>query len=242
MNKEINNIRKNLNSLKNTELQNLRSKEKLEKGIVRTVSPQGDRLFLCVQRLPSEVLDPETNTINVVDGLYFGNEQGLPESEVTMAELLIEADVDLSTIKYDPVQWIGIQVNVAVVDKRAVRVLLQSPLSNPRLIPPEDIKIARTLSPNKTINSKESKEYLESLGYSRSEVDATVEETFESIGPRGFVLRYGDSTTWHDAAIPKGSDAKNIEESSNKGIVTHLYGGNLNNKYCFQPTKAITAR
>ena len=240
--KNIQKIQNQINSLRDTELQNLRSRDRYEKGIIRAVSPQGDNLFLLIQRLPHEEFNKDKDIIEVVDGEYFGNEQGLSEEEITLTELLIEADVNLSIIKYDPSHWIGKDALVWMVNKRPIRAMIQSPLLDPRAISAENIKLARVHSPERKLNSPGPIEFLRTLGYSREQVSATIEETFSDTEPKGYVLRYGDSATWHDAVAASNNESKNLESSLEDGIVTNLYGGSLDDSECFLPVKAITAR
>ena len=70
----------------------IRQEESFEPGIIESVSPQGDYTFAVVRRKGDEVKDVDLNVVRA-NTYLFGNKYNLPESQVSLHELLIPLDI-----------------------------------------------------------------------------------------------------------------------------------------------------
>lgn len=214
-------------------------RDRYESGTIRATSQQGDRLYCVVQRIPKVGQDGKLE-VQGPGEKYFGNEDGASWDDFVLAEALIETDIDLSGTVYDPDDWIGREVLVWTVRGRPERVLVQSSLSKPRAVHPDHIKMARSLSPEKKLNSRDAKKTLVSLGYSEEQIDATIKENMEFVEPLGMHITYGNTAVWGLKVVAKGS--VDMADSLESGIVTNIADGLLGNKLCYKPAKVLTAR
>lgn len=214
-------------------------RDRYESGIIRATSQQGDRLYCIVQRIPKVGTDGKLEEQGVGEK-YFGNEDGASWDDFVLAEALIETDIDLSGTVYDPDDWMGREVLVWTVRGIPERVLVQSMLSKPRAIHPDHIKMARALSPDKKLSSRDASKTLQSLGYSEEQVEATINENMEVVDPIGMHITYGNTAVWGLKVVAKGS--VDMADSLEAGIVTNVSSGLLGNKLCYKPAKVFTAR
>jgi len=225
--------------LNNYEKTSRQYRRRYEKGIIKNLSPQGDRLFATVKRMPSTRVDNQGVTVKV-DGTYFGNEHGYSDDNITLSETLIPTDIDLSIISGTLEHFVGKEVMVESIDNFPEKVFIQSPDSSARKISIEELRTAR-LSSNKSELDDSAKKFLLSIGYSPEEVDATFKETLSSI-ERAKILDYG-AAGWQTYAENK-ANYQDLEESNKAGIVTELPSESdaVSVGLCFKATKALTAR
>ncbi|RLA68380.1 MAG: hypothetical protein DRQ78_00885 [Epsilonproteobacteria bacterium] len=238
MTKETSKIATEIKDLRLMELKNRQLRVRYGQGTIKHVSPQGDSIWVTVQRHPVAT-QKEDGTTEIVDGLYYGNEGDLPPEEITMSELLIPLNVNLSTLAIRDYEDLRNQVvTVHVINGFPKKAELLGPV-NSTFFKPVDIKTGRITGPNKSIQDKEFDTYLLRAGYSQEDIDAMKEYTLAST-PTG-VLNFGTSEwTKGDSERPDGVDKTEVAKS---GIVTDLpLTADKSNNICYKPVKALTAR
>ena len=226
-------------SLKAVELRDRQARRVFEKGTIQNISPQGDRLYVTVQRIPQTVIARD-GTVEVIAGIFFGNEFEHPDDEITMTELLMETDVDLSVASTEVKSFIGREVTVEMINNSPHRVLLQSPLLRPRTIPPTELAIARLQSVDGTLKGNGAEDYLLNMGYKKEEIEASTAETLESITKPE--IDYGVAQ-WQNVGPTEGTE--DMTKSAEGGIVTGLplaSNDSSQEAFCFKPNKALTAK
>jgi len=228
---------KDIQNLKDTDRLHRQSRKVYEKGTIKLLSAQGDRLYASVQRHPTTETD-SSGVIKTIPGKYFGNEPGY--KDVTLSELLIETDIDLSSSSSENQHWIGKEVTVEMVNSYPQKVYIQAPASTARLIRSVELQIARLQSTENELND-EAAAFLEGRGYSDEEIKATFEERLDSLeGSK--MLEYGVAH-WQGVASLT-SDSQDMSASAEAGIVTELplASASTSDGFCFKPNKALTAK
>ena len=215
------------------------NRDRYEEGFIRATSQQGDRLYCIVQRI-SPINDDGTVSEDEYAGSYFGNEDGAPLDHFTLAEALIESDIDLSGTLYEPDDWMGRKVLVWMIRGRPERVMIQSSLSKPRAIHPDHIKMARRAARSRRLKDPDAHAVLKTLGYSEEQIIAVENEDLIKVDPIGSHITYGNTAVW-GLKVP-AQDTINLADSLAAGIVMNVSKGVLGNRLCFKPAKAFTAR
>lgn len=200
---------------------------------VISLSPQGDSVYAVLR------LIPESN-----DGLntIVGNYKNVPEHELTMAEALIPTDLDPTSYHGDMGKFLNRRVSVLFRGERAIMAHLKyQPVGGPRTISSDLIQRARDVSPSRGLNTPEAKAFLLAMGHTEEDISAITGETINSKKPEGFVLKYGEVSSWHKATVKDGENEKNISSGHNK-TVTGLPQTFLKNVFCHKPVKVISGR
>ncbi|MDB4533408.1 hypothetical protein N9242_00950 [Vicingaceae bacterium] len=232
-------MRKDIAELKDKKRKDLQFRTVYEAGIIKYLSPQGSKLFAVVQRLPEEVPN-EDGSISKIDGLYFGNEDGLDKKDVFLADLLIVTDVNLEVSKVDIESLIGNLVTVKSVGLTAVLVKITTALTEARNIPKSEIKSARSRSKTKGVFDNLSIEYLIAKGYNEDTINAIIGETLYST-PRGAIIGYG-RPEWGQKAGLSNSRIDNIALVEKQGV-SHLPAEEEETSiFCFKASKALSAK
>lgn len=217
----------------------LNNSDRYEEGIIRATSQQGNKLYCIVQKKPK--LDDNGKEIpQGVGEKYFGNSDRAAYDDFTLAEALIETDVELSTVTYNPDDWIGKYVVVWIVATEPRLVMMGYNASPPRVVSDKEIKAARALNKDEGLKSREAKDFLQSLGYSDKQIGAIVGETLTTTKPLGTNISYGTSAIWGEKTPDPGYT--NLSDSLEAGIVTNLSGHSLRNEHCHKPLRTFTAR
>lgn len=236
---ENNILEKQINSLIVRELNERRTRNRYEKGTVKILSPQGDRLYVLVQRLPKTVEDEKGNK-EIVPGEYFGNNNNLSKDKITLTECLIETDIDLSLTYSDLTHFVGKEVTVMSIDGKPIKAYLQSPQIEPRTMSREDVIMARYLSASKEDIDQAGIDYLLQKGYTKKVIDVIIAETISSISRAG-VTDYG-TPSWSNNE-KKGGDLIDNKKVAEADAVTGLPPPlERENSFCFKPAKVLTGK
>ncbi|RLA68396.1 MAG: hypothetical protein DRQ78_00800 [Epsilonproteobacteria bacterium] len=241
-------INKDIYDLKQIDRANRQARRIYQTGFIRKISPQGDRLFVVVQRGPETEVDRH-GEITTKPGRYFGNEVGFTTNNITLSELLIETDVDLSAISAEESHWIGKEVTVEMVNSYPIKAVLTAPGTQPRRIDRQTLlsvkdRAARKkgvdIDSDENLLDDEAKKYLRIAGYTDEEIDATFQETLDSLSGSN-VLNYG-TAGWQYNQLKTG-ETTDMSKSAEAGIVTSLPAASASTDgFCFKPNKALTAR
>jgi len=239
MNEDYGKVKVEVDNLKLLELKNRQGRVKHAKGFIKHISPQGDKVYVTVQRPPQSRVSRD-GSVEAIAGIFFGNEQGYTDEEITMTELLLPLDLDLSTSSVkDYESLLNKEVTVHTINGFPRKVILQSQVSQSRLLTPSIMGIARQSSENRTTTGEGFDQTLINEGYSQEEIDATKKETLSET-PIG-ILDYGRAD-WNKGAKAQ-TDVVNKTEMVESGIVTNLpLTSDTSNTLCFKPVKALTAR
>lgn len=81
-----------------------RSSAQEEMGVIEKISIQGDDIYAIIRRSKSKQEGKQP--------LLFGNEVGIDEDKLTMAEVLVPLDIKANDINYDPLKILGVAVTV----------------------------------------------------------------------------------------------------------------------------------
>lgn len=210
-------------------------------GRIISVTAQGDKVYAIV-RQHDKVGRDENGKEVVIKGGIIGNLANLPEDELTLAEVLIDTDIDFSANYSEIDQYIGRDVVVEMLNGFPYKVITQTLESEARRIPKREIWTARNLSPDRTLTHANAKKYLKNAGYSDKEIESVTGETIKSVNPEGYELTYGDAASWNRAVPPKATTAKDISDKVETKLVSGLPATKLERKRCYRPAKALTAR
>ena len=220
----------------------IRQEESFEPGIIESVSPQGDYTFAVVRRKGDEVKDVDLNVVRA-NTYLFGNKYNLPESQVSLHELLIPLDIsgNITTINYE--QLIGEEVMVEVRGGRPIMAYLDIKVKTPRSIHPKDIDQARLLSDDLDISSKEAVDHLKAVGYKEEEIKDVTKQFYETLEVNGKIISYGTVVTNHKTSQ---QDGKSEQDITKKGIlessVTGLPTTKLKEKSCHSHIGIFSAK
>jgi len=239
MNKDYSKVRIEVDNLKLLETKNRQGRIKYAKGFIKHVSPQTDRIYVTVQRAPQSRIK-EDGSIEAIAGVYFGNEQGYTDEEITMTELFLPLDIDLSmSLAIDYESLLNKEVTVHTVNGFPRKAALQSQVSQSRLLSPSIIGIARQSSGNRTTSGEGFDEVLLNEGFSQEHINATKAEVLSETSTG--VIDYGRSD-WNKGAKIQ-TDVVDKSEVAKSGIVTNLpLTSDTSDVICFKPVKALTAR
>jgi hypothetical protein len=211
-----------------------------EQGIIESVSSEQNKLFIIARRPPRDVIDKNGKETKV-PGLLFGNEAGLKEDQITLTELKIIGDVDLSQSVVNPTDYIGRKVLIKMVGGHPIECILkESNDTNPSIITKEQLYEARMQSPSRDIKSKESRRYLkQKFGYTDKQIGDVVDATYGKISPNGYRLTYGTSE-WDSQTE---ADLKGTIDMSDSGkTATNIPSSKLRTKTCFYHAKVFTGK
>ena len=212
-----------------------------EEGIIESVSSEGNKLFVIVRRPNVDGVDSNGNAIKV-DGTLFGNEANLSEDEVTLTELKIPSDVDLSQSIIDPDTYIGRRVLIKMVAGHPSGCILkeQSDL-DPSIITKEQIYNARMADPSRSLKSDASKSFLKKEYNLTDKQIATISEsTYGSVKPKGFRLTSAGTSTWVDQTEQDQKGTKDISDTAS--ISTNVPGTKLRTKTCYYHAKVFSGK
>lgn len=215
---------------RNSQFEEKISNRKYEQGIIRTISPQGDKVYVIIERVTAK---------KSVE--YFGGYRDIPNDDLLISELLIELDITTVNSPLELDSLIGKSVIVESTFKGPEIARLISPKESPRKISRQDIQMARAASEDRSIKSDIAKAVLRGIGYLEDEINATLEESLSNIDILGGRLVYKDSATW-DAVTDRDIKGIQMDESYDSGIVRGLNGGTLSKRYCFEPALVLTGR
>lgn len=209
-------------------------------GIIEAISLQGDKMYCVVREHDRDVL--EGDTIVRKKGKLFGNTHDIPEEKLVLAEILIEADINVSSSNFEPEHFIGENVQVEMIAGEPFRVILIDSSINSRTITRRDIKVARGEDPKGDIKSQTAKDYLKSVGYDSQQIDAISKESLANFEINGKIIVYGDTADWTRSNNLNDANKLDMQESSKKGIVTGLPAATVGSHICYKPPLALTAR
>jgi len=211
-----------------------------EYGIVEKLSIQGDFLYAVVRKEGIFYRDEEDKLVNYKTELFGSN--GVPEQELTLAEVLIPTDLLPAMITMDINFFIGKKIEV-IINNGFPRMALLSRVTstyNPRGISSMDINEARTSSETLALESK-GKTFLSESGYGSERVNSISKEKYIDISGSQSILRYGIEQSW-DLDIQKDNknkSDKDMSEISNFKFVSGLRGKPLKTKNCYIPILSI---
>ena len=216
----------------------IRKKSFWEIGTIESLSPQGEKLYAKIRRRGDLAKDAEGNNVRI-NTYLFGNIYNIPEANLTLSEVLIPIDIDLSISK----------VNLDTLMDRRVAVFIEDGIpkyaklmddSSARIIDPEDIRKARQLSADPSIIDKNGIDFLKKTGYVISQIEATIAESIGANSINGKTLKYGDQSTYD--AISKSEQALRYDMTSSLPIATNIPASQLKNKTCHLQIKAFSAK
>lgn len=232
--KQVDNLQKQI-------LISRRQRETSRLGIVEAVSLQGDKLYFVVREI--DFAASEEDKLKVIKGQLFGNITELPEDEITLADVLIETDVNCSTTYFEPEHFIGQVVEVVMVQHKPILVIVRDSGQDARVISREDLLRARATNDDHSIDHKDAIKYLKNVGYSDKVIKKVLSEKVSSLNINGRILTYGDRADWTRSSS-NNSDPNTIDlsDSVKGGIVTGLPSASLANHICYKPPIALTGK
>ncbi len=212
-----------------------------EEGIIESVSPEGNKLFVIVRRLPTEEVDRDGNTYKA-PGLLFGNEGRLNEDDVTLTELKIPADVDLSQAIIDPVEYINRKVLVKMVAGHPSGCLMREYDNlDPTIITKEQIYNARMQDPERRLHSKASTDFLEKqYGFTKTQIADVIMSTYGKVNPKGYRLANAGTSSWIDQA--EADQEGIIDMSDTASVSTNVPASKLRTKTCYYHAKVFSGK
>lgn len=216
----------------------IRKKSFWEIGTIESLSPQGEKLYAIIRRRGDLAKDAEGNNV-LINTYLFGNLHNIPEAILTLSEVLIPIDIDLSISK----------VNLDTLMNRGVAVFIENGMpkyaklmddSSARIIEAEDIAIARQLSVDPSKIDKNGIVFLQKKGYILSQIEATIAESIGANSTNGKTLKYGDQSTYD--AVSKSEQALRYDMTSSLPIATNIPASQLKNKTCHIQINAFSAK
>lgn len=220
----------------------LRQEASFEPGIIESVSPQGDNTFAVIRRKGDDIKDVDLNVVKI-NTYLFGNKYNLPESQVSLHELLIPLDIsgNITTINYE--QLIGEEAMVEVRGGRPIMAYIDIQAGIPRSIHPVAIEQARLKSDDLDISSKEAVDHLKAIGYGDAEIKDVTKQFYETLDVNGKLISYGTVATYHKTSQ---QDGKSEVDITKKGIlassVTGLPSSQLKEKSCHSHIGIFSAK
>lgn len=209
--------------------------EKYGEGIIESVSPQGDILYIIARELRG---------IDGAEGRIIGNKADLPEDQLTASEVLIPlldvAPWELRGIGYTSL--VGRIIKVKYVGGHPVGAMTapRGPATDkPRAISAHDIWNARATESDKILKDNKSSPgyiYLLGKGYTKEEIELTLEDTVDKINP-GSVMYYGEAD-WNSSAQVDTNTMYRVPATTN-AIVNGLPKSQLKRKACHRFTGAL---
>lgn len=209
-----------------------------EIGTIESLSPQGEKLYATIRRKGDLAKDIEGNDVRI-NTYLFGNLYNIPEANLTLSEVLIPIDIDLSIAKTNADSLISRTVTVYMEEGVPVYAKLLDD-KNARTISPEDLRKARKFSANPTTIDKNGIDFLQKSGYGISEIEATIAESIGANSIDGKTVKYGDQSTYD--AISKSEQALRYDMSASLPIATNIPASQLKNKTCHLQIKAFSAK
>ena len=153
----------------------LKKRSLWELGRIEALSPQGEKLYAKIRRIGDIAKDMEGNTVRI-NSYLFGNLDNLPEECLTLAEVLIRIDIDLSISKGNSDSLLNKYVMVLIEGGVPVRAKLIDEETS-RIIDPNDIRQARKLSVDPSKIDLNGMSFLESLGYAWTQIEGIIAES-----------------------------------------------------------------
>lgn len=216
----------------------IRKKSFWEIGTIESLSPQGKKLYAKIRRQGDLAKDAEGNNVRI-NTYLFGNIYNIPEANLTLSEVLIPIDIDLSISKVNLDTLMDRRVTVFIEDGIPKYAKLMDD-SSARIIDPEDIRKARQLSADPSIIDKNGIDFLKKTGYVISQIETTIAESIGANSINGKTLKYGDQSTYD--AISKSEQALRYDMTSSLPIATNIPASQLKNKTCHLQIKAFSAK
>lgn len=209
-----------------------------EKGTIESLSPQGEKLYAKIRREGDDAPDIEGNIVKI-NTYLFGNHFNIPEENLTLAEILIPLDIDLSISKVNVDTLLGKKVTVFVEDGNPIyaRLTEESPS---RIIDPKDIRQARQLSADPLSIDKNGIDFLQKSGYGITQIESVLAESLAGNNIDGKTIKYGDQSTYD--AISKSEQSLRYDMSTSLPIATNIPASQLKNKTCHLQIKAFSAK
>lgn len=192
-----------------------------------SLSPQGDKLFVIARRLDN--------------GKLVGNEAGIEEKSLMMAEVLIPTDYDISSSLPKLEHLVGRRCVAIYSAGNPKQIIVKEKSVDSRKIRRMDIVKARSLSPNKDIRSKEAIKFLEDLGYKNEDIEDIINETYRTDFD-GYVLSYGSTSVWHKGSYSDSRAELDISTFISSENVDSLPKSSLKDRDCHKPVIAITGK
>jgi hypothetical protein len=215
---------------------------KEELGIIVSLSPQGDSVFAVIRRVGQKMYDFDGNTVYVGTSL-FGNELGIEESQLLLAEILIPTDINPKTTHTDYQKLIGQRVTVKIKNDRPIMAhLIGGGEFEPRTVSRQDLYSARITNSAMSLKDNSAKDFLRKQGYSDSTINAIISEDLGSANILGQVISYGDNATYHKTSIKDNKTEADLSKSNASGIVKHLSLEKLKNRLCHIHPTALSAK
>lgn len=227
--------------MKNGNGYNVNSAPTFEVGIIESISPQGYGIYAVVRRKGDDVIDMELETVKINTGL-FGNIFNLPETLVSLHEILIPLDMSTDISKFNYNVLIGREVKVELINDRPVMAYIAGTIGHARTIAPLHIIEARMISDTGDVASVEAIEYLKSKGYTNLDIIDLNQSYYEGLGVSGKIISYGDYVTQNKVSVSDGSKEADISKKVSLNSVTNLPEGRLKTKTCHLHIGAFSAK
>ena len=219
-------------------------KTTLEMGTIEALSVQGDLLFAVVRR-SGKMTRTEAGEDKEIIGDLFGNMHGVPEQMLSLAEVLIETDVNISLMPRSPKYLIGKQVLVEVDQSGnplIVRISTNPRQSGSRAIDRKHIYSLRKLSKSGDVDIPEVRKKMLDFGYSPEEVGGVLGEKYIQSGLYGKVGTYGTRSSWTSVESSESSKTHDLSKGISLDLVLGLSGSYLISRKCSNPSKIISGR
>lgn len=216
----------------------LKKRSLWELGRIEALSPQGEKLYAKIRRIGDIAKDIEGNTVRI-NSYLFGNLDNLPEACLTLAEVLIRIDIDLSISKSNSDSLLNRYVMVLIEGGVPVRAKLIDEETS-RIIDPNDIRQARKLSADPSKIDLNGMSFLESLGYAWTQIEGIIAESIGNNNIDGKTMKYGNQSTYD--AISKSEQSLRYDASASLPLATNIPASQLKNKTCHIHIKAFSAK
>lgn len=209
--------------------------------VIQSLAPQGSLLF-AIARYEDEIVTQVDDTQKTVPGTYVGNEIGLEEDDLLLAEILIPTDILLDQCpNLDIKTFIGQVVRVELINNQPKVIFLSESIKNARIIPREEFQAARATNEFNDIRLPSAQNLLSVNGYSSSDYQKMLQEKVKDIKPDGRILIYADIADYcRLSAEDKDDYYKNLSQWTHPSIVTGLPTSKIKDRVCFSPPRVFS--
>ncbi len=213
-----------------------------ENGVIETISPQGDLVYAMVRREGRIAQDVDGQQVRIGMSL-FRNEFNIPESNLTLAELLIPTDIDPKSTHCEYKKFTGQRVRVKLESGYPTYVLTaEGADEDSRTISGRLLQTLRMRNPEMNLDTPENIKFLKQNGFDSSTINGIINETYQSTKVKGSVISYGDCATYHKTSVNDDLEEVDLSMSAKKGIVSWLPIEKLKNRLCHQHPTVLSAK